>query len=312
MNSAVPQPERLAAPEWFVRAVAQPTSSRFALFEGARIHYRCWNEQDVRKPGLLFVHGYRGHSRWWDFIAPFFTETFRVLAMDLSGMGESDHRERYALIQHGAEIRAVIEHARLAPATVVGHSYGGSRLLRLCAEDMPGVGHAVVLDSYVNFPATDQMGQADLVGRRMPYPDRASALARFRLVPDQYAEPYLFHYIARHSLRQVEGGWLWKFDPGLPFGTPEADGPEFLQRITVPVSYVCGEHSSIVSADRAQRIVRHLARGHGPVVIPEAGHHLMMDRPLALVASLRSLLNPRLDVRAPKHRDVRSDGETTP
>jgi hypothetical protein len=37
-----------------------------------------------------------------------------------------------------------------------------------------------------------------------------------------------------------------------------------------------------------------------------------MDRPLALVASLRSLLNPRLDVRAPKHRDVRSDGETTP
>jgi pimeloyl-ACP methyl ester carboxylesterase len=312
VNSAVTRPERLAAPEWFVRAVAQPTLSHFAPFEGVRIHYRYWNEQDVGKPGLLFVHGYRGHSRWWDFIAPFFTEAFRVLAMDLSGMGESDHRERYALTQHSAEIRAVIEHAGLAPATVVGHSYGGSRLLRLCAEDMPGVAHAVVLDSYVNFPAIDQLGQADLVGRRTPYPDRASALARFRLVPDQHAEPYLFHYIARHSLKQVEGGWLWKFDPGLPFGTPEADGPEFLQRITVPVSYVCGEHSSIVSADRAQRIVRHLARGHGPVVIPEAGHHLMMDRPLALVASLRSLLNPRLDVRAPKHRDVRSDAETTP
>lgn len=288
MNSAAPKPGRLAAPEWFVRAIAQPTLSRFALCEGARIHYRCWNEQDVGKAGLLFVHGYRGHSRWWDFIAPFFTETFRVMAMDFSGMGESDRRERYALTQHGAEIRAVIEHAGLATATVVGHSYGGSRLLRLCAEDMPCVGHAVVLDSYVNFPAIDQMGQADLVGRRTPYPDRASALARFRLVPDQYAEPYLFHYIARHSLRQVEGGWLWKFDPGLP------------------------EHSSIVSADRARRIVQHLTRGHGPVVIPEAGHHLMMDQPLALVASPRSLLNPRSDVSVPKHRDVRSDAETTP
>ena len=231
MNSAAPQPERLAAPEWFVRAIAQPTLSRFALCEGARIYYRCWNEQDVGKAGLLFVHGYRGHTRWWDFIAPFFTETFRVLAMDFYGMGESDRRERYALTQHGAEIRAVIEHARLAPATVVGHSYGGSRLLRLCAEDMPCVGHA------------------DLVGRRTPYPDRASALARFRLVPDQYAEPQSLEPAVRCERTQASGrpfrcgedamkkwmcgncGWIYdeeKGDPasGLAPGTRWDDVPE--------------------------------------------------------------------------------------
>ncbi len=279
-----------AGPDWFLRAVAQPALSRFALFEGARIHYRCWNEQDAGKPGLLLVHGYRGHSRWWDFIAPFFTDSFRVLAMDLSGMGESDYRPAYALGQHSAEIGAVIAHAGLEQPVVAAHSYGGSRLLRLCAEDSHGVGHAIVLDSYVNFPATDTLRHFEHSGRRVPYPDYATARGRFRLLPDQYAEPWLLEHIAHHSLKQVEGGWTWKFDAALPHGTPELDGPALLGRIKVPVSYVCGERSAIVDGARARRTAQLLPGGRGPVVVPQAGHHLMLDQPLALVAALRGLL----------------------
>jgi pimeloyl-ACP methyl ester carboxylesterase len=279
-----------AAPEWFRLALAQPALSRFAVFEGARIHYRHWNEQDDGKPGLLFVHGYRGHGRWWDFIAPFFTERFRVLALDLSGMGESDYRPAYTLAQHSAEIGAVIAHAGLAPATVVGHSYGGSRLLRLCADGAPGIGYAVVLDSYVNFPTTDAPRHFEHSGRRVPYPDYAAARARFRLLPDQHAEPWLLQHVAHHSLKQVGDGWTWKFDPALPHGTPELDGPALLGRIKVPVSYICGECSVIVDGARARRIAQHLPGRREAVVVPQAGHHLMLDQPLALVAALRAVL----------------------
>jgi len=47
----------------------------------------------------------------------------------------------------------------------------------------------------------------------------------------------------------------------------------------------------------AQPTLSHCAlfEGRGPVVIPEAGHHLMMDQPLALVASLRSLLQSEME-----------------
>lgn len=280
----------VAGPPWFLQAAARATVSCFAPFEGVQLHYRCWNAEEIGKPGLLFVHGYRGHSRWWDFIAPFFTERFRVAAMDFSGMGDSSWRPAYTLQQHSAEIGAVIAHAGLAPAAVIGHSYGGSRLLRACADGVAGIGHAVLLDSYVSFPDRDPVRQQDPLGRRTPYPDLATALARFRLIPPQATEPYLFDYVARHSLKPADGGWQWKFDPTLPFGTPEADGPALLRRLTVPVSYVCGEHSAVVDAVRARRIVEHLAQVRGPVILPQAGHHLMLDQPLALVASLRALL----------------------
>ena len=75
------------APEWFEWAVSRPRASHFADADGTRIHYASWNAGDTGKPGLLFLHGFLGHSHWWDFIAPFFTDRFRVYALDFSGMG---------------------------------------------------------------------------------------------------------------------------------------------------------------------------------------------------------------------------------
>jgi len=51
-----------------------------------------------------------------------------------------------------------------------------------------------------------------------------------------------------------------------------------------------GEASAVVSADRARRIVAAIAGARGPVTLPQAGHHLMLDQPLALIGALRALL----------------------
>jgi hypothetical protein len=85
----------ISTPRWFLDAVRTATSVHETMAEGARISYRGWNADDVSKPPLLFVHGHRGHNRWWDFIAPYFRDRFRVFALDLSGMGDSGHRPSY-------------------------------------------------------------------------------------------------------------------------------------------------------------------------------------------------------------------------
>ena len=84
-----------APPGWFDWALAQAPTPHFVDADGARVHYAAWNPSDTHKPALLFAHGFLGHSRWWDFIAPFFTEHFRVHALDFSGMGRSGHRTSY-------------------------------------------------------------------------------------------------------------------------------------------------------------------------------------------------------------------------
>lgn len=278
---------------WFDTAIAHATTSNYAPGNGGRIHYRSWNPDEVHKPGLLLAHGYRGHSHWWDCIAPFLTDRFRVYALDFAGMGESDHRSHYDEKEFTGNLVDVLNDAGLGRATLVGHSYGGGRVLRACAEFPERIAHAIILDSYVNFTDADSRPAPRRYGNPNPYPDLSSALGRYRLLPEQPGEECVRKYIARHSLRKVEGGWNWKFDQKLPSPRTETNGEELLARITVPVDIVCGEKSSVLQFARAKRMVNSLkasARVRGPIVMPNAHHHLMIDQPLALISVLRSLL----------------------
>ena len=284
--------DNAARPEWFEWALAQARTSHFVDSGGARIHYAAWNAADTDKPGLLFAHGFLGHSRWWDFIAPFFMEHHRVFALDFSGMGESDHRAAYTgdcFVDDLAAVLAAMQAPGSAASAVVGHSFGGARLLQACTQIPQAINHAIVLDSFAQFHG-DESPRHPYSAAPAPTPDRKTTLARFRLLPPQPCEPCLFEHVARHSLRQVDAGWTWCFDPALRELRPEAISPASLARVAVPVDYVHAEASAVVSAERARRIADALPRGRGPITMPRAGHHLMLDQPLALIGVLRALL----------------------
>ncbi|TDN59179.1 alpha/beta hydrolase [Paraburkholderia sp. BL10I2N1] len=278
-----------AVPSWFEWALQQPRQSHFTDASGTRIHHVSWNAGDTHKPGLLFAHGFLGHSHWWDFIAPFFTEQFRVFAFDFSGMGESGHRDEYRSDSFVRDFAAVLKAAAIAPGVIVAHSFGGSRLLQACATFPELIRHAIVLDSYYMLPG-DLRPVIDRRPAPRPYPDANTGMAHFRLIPGQDCEPWLIDHLARTSLRQTEAGWTWRFDPSLRHVQPVDGDESLLSRITVPVTYVHAEMSAVVSADRANRIVAAIPNARGPVTMAQAHHHLMLDHPLALVDLLRSLL----------------------
>lgn len=256
------------------------------------IHYLHWNPQDEHKPGLLFAHGFRAHARWWSFIAPFFMSRFRVCALDFAGMGDSGHRPQYEPQLFTNDLVGVIEAARLGPVTLVGHSFGGGRVLRTCADFPALVQRAVLIDSMVNVPGQPDRHPPPLeLRQKKVYASLDEALQRFRLVPaPNVAAPYVLDYIGRHSLQQHSEGWSWKFDANFAPRQNEPDGSLYLQRITAPLTYIYGEFSIVVSRERAYSVVRHMRNGHGPIAIPEAHHHVLLDQPLALVAALRATL----------------------
>lgn len=243
-------------------------------------------------PVLVLLHGFRAHARWWDFIAPFFADQYRVIAPDFSGMGDSEGRAAYDSGTFAADVTGLLDVLNLAQVTAVGHSYGGSRLLRACADAPHLFKHAVVVDSFVLFDGeAGPMRPRKLLGSP-GYPDFASAYRRYRLMPDQdNALPFLVDYVARRSLRETAGGWCWKFDPDMvPTGYREPDGAALLASIATPVDFIHGQHSAVVTAERAARTVAGLRHARGPITIPYGQHHLMLDQPLALVSALRALL----------------------
>lgn len=249
---------------------------------------------------LLFVHGYRGHTHWWDWIAPAFTDRFRVAAVDLAGMGDSDARARYSADGFAGDVLGVLAGLAARDATIVGHSYGGTSVLCACAldsehtaESARRIRRALILDTYVRFPESDSTArQPSVVRSHRPYPSYEAARARYRLIPDQPVQNTdLLEHVARTSVRCTANGWRWRFDSQLPSAPTVEDGPALLSRVQVPVDVIYGERSAVLDEPRAMATVAALPHGRGPFAIPEAHHHIMIDQPMPLIGLLSSLLD---------------------
>lgn len=280
-----------AVPEWFTRAIAAPAESHFVDVDGTPIHYLSWNAADTDKPPLLFAHGFRAHARWWSFIAPFFLSHFRIVSMDFAGMGDSGSRREYTPLGFVRDIVGVLDHAGFDKATLIGHSFGGGRVARACAEVPERVARGVIIDSHMRLSEEKRSTRPFEIGPRRVYPTLEAARARFRLVPPENSTAhYILDYVGRHSLKEIEGGWTWKFDPQLLPKHDDTKTTDILAKIAVPVTFIYGDASAIVSRQHAHDIVSHIPNARGPIAIPESHHHVLLDQPLSLVAALRAVL----------------------
>jgi pimeloyl-ACP methyl ester carboxylesterase len=278
-------------PQWFTDALATPCEFDYADAGGVALHYLSWNAHETYKPGLLFAHGFRAHARWWSFIAPFFIERYRVAALDFSGMGDSSGRTEYTDENYSRDLLAVIEHARFERPAIVGHSFGGGRVLHLCAHHPERVGRAVIIDSFVQLNDGDPKIRPSELRQKKIYPTYEAARARFRLVPAQNRAPdYIVNHVAEHSIKRVDDGWTWKFDDTRPRLRVQRNLSDMLASISTPMAYVYGDSSAIVSHELAHEIVSRIPNCRGPIAIPESHHHVPLDQPLSLVSALKALL----------------------
>ncbi len=238
----------------------------------------------------MLIHGGAAHARWWDHLAPLLTDGRRVVAIDLSGHGDSGHRGHYSLDGWAEETMAVAGSSGLVgPPLIIGHSMGGFVTMaaaRRFGADLAGV---IAIDSPFRHhtPEEEAAREHRAFGPRRLYPTREAALARFRVVPDQETIGYIFDHVADTSVREVEGGWTWKFDP-LIF-VRAGSTPETLRRMRCRVAIFRSEYG-MVTDDMDEMIFDRLGRVAPTIDIPGAGHHVMMDQPLALVTGIRTLL----------------------
>lgn len=283
-----------ATPSWFTSALDQKPEHCDIEVDGCRIHLRVWGGAD--QPPVVLVHGGGAHSGWWDHIAPFFSRTHRVIAPDLSGHGDSGERAAYDLQIWANEVMAAA--AAAGPGgrpTIVGHSMGGWVVSTAATNYSGQINSMLVIDS----PLWERAPEEGRLRRHKhtPYRTKDEILARFTAVPSQeLILPYVRQHIAPESVRKTSEGWVWKFDPAIFGGeflesTPadEETLETMLAAMRCRVGYLRCEHGLVPPA-MAERI-RSLLQLRGPFVeLAEAGHHPMLDQPLPLVATLRTLL----------------------
>ncbi|HTM78354.1 MAG TPA: alpha/beta hydrolase [Devosia sp.] len=282
-------------PDWFEQAIATAPETSFVDVDGVAIEVLAWGPPGA--PGLMLVPGHGANAHWWAFIAPLFAGHFRVASISLSGMGRSGWRERYTSSGYVRETVAVAEAAGLylsgQPPVLVGHSYGGAIAVSTIATLEDRFSSAIIIDSgLLSLKRRVSEMTAQKARPHRVYPDLNTALTRFRFLPEQATENlFIADYIARQSLKPVDQGWTWRFDPYLSANRSMGDVGELLESVARPISFIRGARSAVVSSDEFSAILDKLP-GARSYEIPDAGHHVMVDQPLGLVKVIGDLLVP--------------------
>lgn len=82
--------------------------------------------QGQGEPTIVFIHCWTCNHQFWKDQIKYFSQTHRVLWVDLAGHGESDsHRDRYTMSAFGEDVAAAVKAAEADKVILVGHSMGG-------------------------------------------------------------------------------------------------------------------------------------------------------------------------------------------
>lgn len=277
-----------AIPAWFADALGQSYDTTEVEVDGVRISCRAWGKGG--DPVAILVHGGAAHAGWWDHVAPHLAAGHRVIAVDLSGHGDSGHRESYSLDAWADEVMAVAQAESDQPPVLLGHSMGGFVVLTAAQR----YGHAIQGAAAIDSPVREMSPEARawVASKHVPgnktYGDRETILGRFRTLPrDDASLPYVHRHLAEGSIKKVDGGWTWKFDPRI-FLRARME-PEDLAEAVCDIALIRGERG-MATTDITDVVAQRLGRDVPVTVIRDAGHHIMLDQPIALIAVLQTLL----------------------
>ena len=268
-----------------------PVTDEWVSAAGADVHYLAWGEPGRR--GLVFVHGAGASAHWWTHVAAWFANQYRVIALDLTGHGDSQHRQRYSVEDWVAEIAAASASSGIAgPSVIVGHSVGGLLSTTAAARHPDAFAGVIVCDARIT-DKTIAPPRPRRSGVERIYATIDEAVAKFRTSPVQPDDlEYVVDYIARRSAKSVDGGYTWKLDSRVfeqIQGNLRRVAWGHLSSLGCRLALLRSEHG-LVPEEIGQEMLSVARNGAYVVDLPLAGHHAMLDQPLVLLTAIRSVL----------------------
>jgi len=284
-------------PEWFIRALETKKENKSVVVQGASINYQKWGNSG--NPGLILVHGSGAHSHWWDFIAPLLIQDFEVIALDLSGMGDSEHRTKYSADIFAEEILGVAKDSNLfsdrpSPPVICGHSLGGWMGATAGFISKNKVKGVIMIDSPIRPPGFDysKHRRSGPIRKIKTYPDKETIMGRFRLAPEQPCKnDFILDHIAKWSIKEVNDGFQWKFDDTI-FEKLELTQTkrDLAFHLNCHLGIIYGAKSPMMSKEIMEYITSNVKERTPIRAIENAYHHVPLDKPLDLVKEIKSTI----------------------
>lgn len=278
------------------------TPDRATFFDVNRTRLRAWCWGDPAAEPVVLVHGAYDHGRTWDGLAPRLAALgFHVVAIDVRGHGDSGRLSSgmawNACTIDLCELARVLAPRPDAPIGMIGHSMGGGQVLTAAATmperfswlvNLDGLGppaEGFLHDDVVEV-TTRSLDEIDTFRTRPPRPwaSRDLLVERRGAINIRLPRPFLEHLV-EHGTVEVEGGYLWKWDPLFRTGVPDGFSLELIlaqyRHVVAPTLVLVSSEEDAwteVHDEEAERRVGMLAAGRLESV-PGAGHYVHIEQP---------------------------------
>ena len=259
--------------------------------EGASIHYLDWGGDG---PPLVLIHATGFLAALWQPIAEQLSSTFRVVAMDQRGHGDSDKPAGgYTFELFADDLQLLIEELELDRPLAAGHSSGGTTIV-IHAMRHPGVVQRSVLiepilprpDWYAgDIPSRNQSSlAAGARKRRAVWSSREEMYESYRTRPmfEHWRKDVLRTYLEEGVADRDDGQVELKCAPEIEAQFFEAvmkvDAWPRLSEFTMPTLALWGANSHLLArgfSDQVDEAIPNIQT----VLVDDSGHLLPQERP---------------------------------
>lgn len=253
--------------------------------DGVQIRYELRGNGE---PTLIFVHGWCCDRSYWREQLPYFAQNHRVVAIDLAGHGESGlNRKAWTLDAFGDDVAAVAAKLSLKQVVLIGHSMGGSVIVKAAPKVPRQVLGLVTVDQFYNLEEQHTQEEMDnfIAPFRVNFREAVSNWVRTVFTPK--SDPKLVEWVVAHmSTRPPE--------VGLGAAT-EPDGEiafvfnidncliQALQKVEAPLVFINSDLQPT-----AEEINKRYPPFSNAKIVRGVGHFVMMEAPAVFNGFLES------------------------
>ncbi len=247
----------------------------------AGLFYHLHPGDEVDTSPLVLIHGVGGmHLDWPPEIRRM--PGHRVYALDLPGHGKSSQCSgRQSIEVYADQVILWLRAVRLPKAVFIGHGMGGEVVLSLAhryAEYMLGL---ALLGTYARLDVPP-----DLLEYSRSSTTFYKAVETLTQSAYSAASPLRLMEVAAKRMAEIRPSVLY----GDLLASQGFDSTGFLTDIHLPALVMCGADDRLTPLRYSQFLSGSIPNAH-MVTIPQAGHMLMVEKPLEVAEALRAFLD---------------------
>jgi pimeloyl-ACP methyl ester carboxylesterase len=277
-------------------ASIQPRESSFG-YRGISIHYE---DQGYGQP-LILIHGYGASTYSWRHVLPYFSKSYRVIAIDLKGFGLSDKPtdSDYSVLEQSRIVYEFIRVHRLEDVILAGHSLGGAvSLLAYLMQSDQGAHHIsklILIDtaSYQqDLPLFISILRVPIISELSLFLTSSNFKSRMILRKaffdhSKITEEMVATYGAYLSLPGASQALIKTAKQMLPSNLLEIS--ERYKSIDIPVLLIWGENDEIIPLEVGRKLAGNIPNSK-LVVVPNCGHVPQEECPNQAIEAMESFL----------------------